>query len=151
MKSSLAPGSSTEYFDKAGLTPYLEALGFHTVGYGCTTCIGNSGPLPEPVSDAIAEGELVACSVLSGNRNFEARVHPEVKANYLASLPLVVAYALAGTMDLDLMTEPLGTDANGEPVFLADVWPAPAECPRDRRGRDRPRDVRADVRRRLHR
>jgi len=129
VKSSLAPGSKvvTEYFDKAGLTPYLEALGFHTVGYGCTTCIGNSGPLPEPVSAAIAEGELVACSVLSGNRNFEARVHPEVKANYLASPPLVVAYALAGTMDLDLVTEPLGTDANGEPVFLADVWPAPAD------------------------
>ena len=129
VKSSLAPGSKvvTEYFDKAGLTPYLEALGFHTVGYGCTTCIGNSGPLPEPVSAAIAEGELVACSVLSGNRNFEARVHPEVKANYLASPPLVVAYALAGTMDLDLATEPLGTDANGEPVFLADVWPAPAD------------------------
>jgi aconitate hydratase len=129
VKSSLAPGSKvvTEYFDEAGLTPYLEALGFHTVGYGCTTCIGNSGPLPEPVSAAIAEGELVACSVLSGNRNFEARVHPEVKANYLASPPLVVAYALAGTMDLDLVTEPLGTDANGEPVFLADVWPAPAD------------------------
>jgi aconitate hydratase len=129
VKSSLAPGSKvvTEYFDRAGLTPYLEALGFHTVGYGCTTCIGNSGPLPEPVSAAIAEGELVACAVLSGNRNFEARVHPEVKANYLASPPLVVAYALAGTMDLDLATEPLGNDPNGEPVYLSDVWPSPAD------------------------
>ena len=129
VKSSLAPGSKvvSDYFDRAGLTPYLEALGFHTVGYGCTTCIGNSGPLPEPVSVAIAEGELVACAVLSGNRNFEARVHPEVKANYLASPPLVVAYALAGTMDLDLATEPLGNDPNGEPVFLADVWPSPAD------------------------
>ena len=129
VKSSLAPGSKvvTEYLEKAGLTPYLEALGFHTVGYGCTTCIGNSGPLPEPVSKAIAEGELVACSVLSGNRNFEARIHPEVKANYLASPPLVVAYALAGRMDLDLATEPVGHDANGEPVFLSDLWPSAEE------------------------
>ena len=129
VKSSLAPGSKvvTEYFDRAGLTPYLEALGFHTVGYGCTTCIGNSGPLPEPVSKAIAEGDLVACAVLSGNRNFEARIHPEIKANYLASPPLVVAYALAGRMDLDLTTEPLGHTANGDPVFLSDVWPTPQE------------------------
>jgi len=129
VKSSLAPGSKvvTDYFDRAGLTPYLEALGFHTVGYGCTTCIGNSGPLPEPVSKAIAEGDLVACAVLSGNRNFEARVHPEVKANYLASPPLVVAYALSGRMDMDLATEPLGHDPNGEPVFLSDVWPSPEE------------------------
>jgi aconitate hydratase len=129
VKSSLAPGSKvvTEYLEQAGLTPYLEALGFHTVGYGCTTCIGNSGPLPEPVSKAIAEGELVACSVLSGNRNFEARIHPEVKANYLASPPLVVAYALAGRMDLDLTTEPVGHDANGEPVFLSDLWPSAEE------------------------
>ncbi len=112
MKSSLAPGSKvvTEYYERAGLTPYLEALGFHTVGYGCTTCIGNSGPLPEAISAAIAEGDLVACAVLSGNRNFEARIHPEVKANYLASPPLVVAYALAGRMDVDLATEPLGHD-----------------------------------------
>ena len=111
VKSSLAPGSKvvTEYYERAGLTPYLEELGFHTVGYGCTTCIGNSGPLPEPVSRAIAEGDLVACAVLSGNRNFEARIHGEVKANYLASPPLVVAYALAGRMDLDLTSEPLGT------------------------------------------
>jgi aconitate hydratase A / 2-methylisocitrate dehydratase len=129
VKSSLAPGSKvvTEYFERAGLTPYLEALGFHTVGYGCTTCIGNSGPLPEPVSQAIAEGDLVACAVLSGNRNFEARVHPEVKANYLASPPLVVAYALAGRMDVDLATEPLGHDPGGEPVFLSDLWPSPDE------------------------
>jgi aconitate hydratase len=129
VKSSLAPGSKvvSDYFDRAGLTPYLEALGFHTVGYGCTTCIGNSGPLPEPVSQAIAEGELVACAVLSGNRNFEARVHPEVKANYLGSPPLVVAYALAGRMDVDLVSEPLGHDPNGDPVFLSDVWPSPDE------------------------
>ncbi len=129
VKSSLAPGSKvvTEYFDKAGLTPYLEALGFHTVGYGCTTCIGNSGPLPEEVSAAIAEGGLVACAVLSGNRNFEARIHGEVKANYLASPPLVIAYALAGRMDIDLLTEPLGVDPNGDAVFLADIWPSPHE------------------------
>ena len=129
VKSSLAPGSKvvTDYLEKAGLTPYLEALGFHTVGYGCTTCIGNSGPLPEPVSKAIADGELVACSVLSGNRNFEARIHPEVKANYLASPPLVVAYALTGRMDVDLSTEAVGHDANGDPVFLSDLWPSPEE------------------------
>jgi aconitate hydratase len=129
VKSSLAPGSKvvTEYYDKAGLTPYLEALGFHTVGYGCTTCIGNSGPLPEPVSRAIAAGDLVACAVLSGNRNFEARIHGEVKANYLASPPLVVAYALAGRMDLDLTSEPLGQDEDGEDVYLSDVWPSAEE------------------------
>ena len=129
VKSSLAPGSKvvTEYYERAGLTPYLEALGFHTVGYGCTTCIGNSGPLPAAVSAAIAEGDLVACAVLSGNRNFEARVHPEVKANYLASPPLVVAYALAGRMDVDLTTQPLGHDPNGEPVYLSEIWPSPAE------------------------
>ena len=129
VKSSLAPGSKvvTEYFDKAGLTPYLEALGFHTVGYGCTTCIGNSGPLPEAVSQAIADGALVACAVLSGNRNFEARIHAEVKANYLASPPLVVAYAIVGRMDVDLLTEPVGTAANGEDVYLADIWPSPHE------------------------
>ena len=129
VKTSLAPGSRvvTEYFEKAGLTPYLEALGFHTVGYGCTTCIGNSGPLPEAVSQAVAEGDLVVCAVLSGNRNFEARVHPEVKANYLASPPLVVAYALAGRMDVEVTTEPLGYDHSGDPVYLADIWPSPAE------------------------
>jgi aconitate hydratase len=127
VKSSLAPGSKvvTEYYDKAGLTPYLEELGFHTVGYGCTTCIGNSGPLPDEISAAVEEGDLVVCSVLSGNRNFEARIHPEVKANYLASPPLVVAYALAGRVDLDLTSEPLGQGADGGDVFLRDLWPTP--------------------------
>src|SRR4029079_11301610 len=125
VKSSLAPGSRvvTDYYDKAGLTPYLEQLGFNTVGYGGTTCIGNSGPLPEPISAAIDEGDLVVCSVLSGNRNFEARIHPEVNANYLASPALVVAYALAGRMDLDLETDPIGQGSDGEDVFLRDLWP----------------------------
>jgi aconitate hydratase len=129
VKSSLAPGSKvvTEYYERAGLTPYLEELGFFTVGYGCTTCIGNSGPLPAPVSEGISQGDLVACAVLSGNRNFEARIHPEVKANYLASPPLVVAYALAGRMDVDLATEPIGQGSDGEDVFLADIWPTAAE------------------------
>ena len=127
VKSSLAPGSKvvTEYYERAGLTPYLEQLGFYTVGYGCTTCIGNSGPLPEPISKAVAEGDLVVCSVLSGNRNFEARIHPEVKANYLASPPLVVAYALAGRMDIDLTTEPLGQGSDGEDVYLRTSGRAP--------------------------
>ena len=121
VKTSLAPGSKvvTEYYDAAGLTPYLEQLGFHTVGYGCTTCIGNSGPLPDEISKAVVDNNLVVCSVLSGNRNFEARIHPEVKANYLASPPLVVAYALAGRMDIDLDNEPL---ADG--VYLRDIWPS---------------------------
>jgi aconitate hydratase A / 2-methylisocitrate dehydratase len=129
VKSSLAPGSKvvTEYYDQAGLTRYLDELGFQTVGYGCTTCIGNSGPLPEPISNAIAEGDLVVCSVLSGNRNFEARIHPEVKANYLASPPLVVAYALAGRMDVDLVNEPLGEDRDGNDVHLRDLWPSAEE------------------------
>ena len=129
VKSSLAPGSKvvTEYYEQAGLTKYLDELGFQTVGYGCTTCIGNSGPLPEPISEAVAEGDLVVCSVLSGNRNFEARIHPEVKANYLASPPLVVAYALAGRMDVDLVNEPLGEDANGDDVYLRDLWPTSEE------------------------
>ena len=129
VKSSLAPGSRvvTEYYDKAGLTHYLDELGFQTVGYGCTTCIGNSGPLPDEISEAIEEGDLVVCSVLSGNRNFEARIHPEVKANYLASPPLVVAYALAGRLDVDLTSEPLGRDAEGAEVYLRDLWPTPAE------------------------
>jgi aconitate hydratase len=127
VKSSLAPGSKvvTEYYDRAGLSQYLDELGFDVVGYGCTTCIGNSGPLPEEISAAVEEGNLVVCSVLSGNRNFEARIHPEVKANYLASPPLVVAYALAGRMDLDLTNEPLGQDEDGNDVFLSDVWPSP--------------------------
>jgi aconitate hydratase A / 2-methylisocitrate dehydratase len=129
VKSSLAPGSKvvTQYLDAAGLTPYLEELGFHTVGYGCTTCIGNSGPLPEAISKAVLDWSLAVCAVLSGNRNFEARIHPEVKANYLASPPLVVAYALAGRMDLDLVDEPIGTGEDGEDVYLADIWPSPQE------------------------
>jgi len=129
VKTSLAPGSQvvTEYLNQAGLMGDLEALGFHVVGYGCATCIGNSGPLPEPVSKAIAEGNLSACSVLSGNRNFEGRVHAEVRMNYLASPPLVVAYAIAGTMDIDLANTSLGQDADGNDVFLKDIWPSQAE------------------------
>ena len=129
VKTSLAPGSRvvTDYLDKAGLTDALDELGFNTVGYGCTTCIGNSGPLPEPVATAIKEGDLVASAVLSGNRNFEGRVNPLTKANYLASPPLVVAYALAGTTDIDLMKEPLGTGSDGTDVFLKDVWPSAEE------------------------
>ena len=128
VKTSLAPGSRvvTDYLDKSGLTKSLETLGFHTVGYGCTSCIGNSGPLPEPVSNAITAGELVASSVLSGNRNFEGRVNPMTKANYLASPPLVVAYALAGTTDIDLTTEPMGQGTDGD-VFLKDIWPTQEE------------------------
>lgn len=129
VKTSLAPGSKvvTDYLVDSGLLPYLEKLGFYNVGYGCTTCIGNSGPLPEPVETAIKEGELVVSSVLSGNRNFEGRVHPLTKTNYLASPPLVVAYALAGTTDIDLMTEPLGTNETGEDVYLKDIWPTNEE------------------------
>ncbi len=129
VKTSMAPGSKvvTEYLDAADLTKDLQALGFHTVGYGCTTCIGNSGPLPEPVSKAIHDGRLVAAAVLSGNRNFEGRVNPHTRANYLASPPLVVAYALAGTVDIDLATQPLGTGKDGKPVFLRDVWPSQQE------------------------
>jgi len=125
VKTSLAPGSKVvmDYYDRAGLTPYLDKLGFNLVGYGCTTCIGNSGPLLEPVSRAVTEADLAAVAVLSGNRNFEGRINPEVKMNYLASPPLVVAYALAGTMDIDFRSEPLGTDASGRPVFLSDLWP----------------------------
>ena len=129
VKTSLAPGSKvvTEYLDRAGLTQYLEALGFHLVGYGCTTCIGNSGPLPEAISDAVGTEDLAVVSVLSGNRNFEGRINPDVKMNYLASPPLCVAYALAGTMDIDLYDEPLGEDDHGRPVFLRDIWPSAAE------------------------
>jgi aconitate hydratase len=129
VKTSLAPGSRvvTEYLNNAGLTPYLEQLGFHTVGYGCTTCIGNSGPLPEQVATAVQEGDLVAAAVLSGNRNFEGRINPFVKANYLASPPLVVAYALAGTVDIDLNTEPIGYDPEGKPVMLTEIWPSQQE------------------------
>jgi aconitate hydratase len=129
VKTSLAPGSKvvTEYLRRSGLLPDLEALGFHVVGYGCTTCIGNSGPLPPAVSKAIADGKLVASAVLSGNRNFEGRVNPDVKANYLASPPLVVAYALAGTTDIDLANEPIGTAVDGAAVKLADIWPSQKE------------------------
>jgi len=129
VKTSLAPGSKvvTEYLDRAKLTTFLEQLRFHLVGYGCTTCIGNSGPLPEAVSAAIAEGELVTCAVLSGNRNFEGRIQQEVRANYLASPPLVVAYALAGRIDIDLHSQPLGTGKDGKPVYLRDIWPSAKE------------------------
>jgi aconitate hydratase len=129
VKTSLAPGSKvvTDYLNAAGLTAFLEAQRFHLVGYGCTTCIGNSGPLPTAIGEAIEQHGLVAVSVLSGNRNFEGRVHPLVRANYLASPPLVVAYALAGRMDMDLVTEPLGTDKSGKDVFLRDIWPTPQE------------------------
>jgi len=129
VKTSLAPGSQvvTRYLDQAGLTPFLEALGFHTVGYGCTTCIGNSGPLPQTVADAIDANELVVAAVLSGNRNFEGRVHAQVRAAFLASPPLVVAYALAGTVDINLEKDPIGFDPNGAPIYLKDIWPTPEE------------------------
>ncbi|MCW5604693.1 MAG: aconitate hydratase AcnA, partial [Burkholderiales bacterium] len=129
VKTSLAPGSKvvTDYYDKANLTADLDALGFNTVGYGCTTCIGNSGPLPDEISKAINEADLVACSVLSGNRNFEGRVNPDVKANYLASPPLVVAYAIAGTVDIDLQNEPIGKASDGRDVYLKDIWPTQKE------------------------
>ncbi len=129
VKTSLAPGSRvvTDYFEKAGLDKPLNELGFFTVGYGCTTCIGNSGPLPDPVAKAVSDGDLVAAAVLSGNRNFEGRINPLVKANYLASPPLVVAYALAGTTDIDLVTEPIGKGKNGENVYLKDIWPSAEE------------------------
>ncbi|WP_390624045.1 aconitase family protein [Fodinicola feengrottensis] len=129
VKTSLAPGSKVvmDYYEKAGLIPYLEKLGYHLVGYGCTTCIGNSGPLPEPVSKAIQDNDLAVVSVLSGNRNFEGRISPDVKMNYLASPPLVIAYALAGTMDFDVETDPLGQDTDGNDVFLKDIWPSPQE------------------------
>ena len=129
VKTTLGPGSQvvTDYYDRAGLTPYLDKLGFDTVGYGCTVCIGNSGPLIPEVSAAVNEADLAVVSVLSGNRNFEGRINPDVKMNYLASPPLVVAYAIAGTMDIDFATDPLGVDDDGEPVYLADIWPSPRE------------------------
>jgi aconitate hydratase len=129
VKTSLAPGSKvvTEYLNKAGLTPYLEKLGFNLVGYGCTTCIGNSGPLPDDVSAEVEARNLVVASVLSGNRNFEGRIQQQVRANYLASPPLVVAYALAGRMTVDLTTEPIGVDTNGQPVYLRELWPTERE------------------------
>jgi aconitate hydratase len=129
VKTSLAPGSRvvTAYLQKAGLLKDLETLGFYTVGYGCTSCIGNSGPLKPEISEAVKAGDVVACSVLSGNRNFEGRVHPEIKMNFLASPPLVVAYALAGNLNIDITTEPLGSDKHGKPVYLKDIWPSAAE------------------------
>ena len=129
VKTTLAPGSKVvmDYYERAGLLPYLDKLGFNLVGYGCTTCIGNSGPLPAAISQAVNDNDLTVVSVLSGNRNFEGRINPDVKMNYLASPPLVVAYALAGTMDIDLDREPLGTGADGKPVYLADIWPSPDE------------------------
>ncbi|MDP9433744.1 MAG: aconitate hydratase [Actinomycetota bacterium] len=132
VKTTLAPGSKVvmDYYEKAQVTPYLEKLGFYLVGYGCTTCIGNSGPLPEPVSAAVNEADLAVVSVLSGNRNFEGRINPDVKMNYLASPPLVIAYALAGSMDVDLNNDPLGQDPDGNDVFLHDIWPSPQEVQR---------------------
>ncbi|MGH3673270.1 MAG: aconitate hydratase AcnA, partial [Pseudonocardiaceae bacterium] len=129
VKTSMAPGSQvvTDYYEKAGLWPYLEKLGYHLVGYGCTTCIGNSGPLPEGVSRAVQDADLAVVSVLSGNRNFEGRINPDVSMNYLASPPLVIAYALAGTIDIDFVTDPLGLDGSGHPVYLGDIWPSPEE------------------------
>ncbi|WP_239376715.1 aconitate hydratase AcnA [Frankia sp. Cj5] len=129
VKTTLAPGSKVvmDYYERAGLTSYLDKLGFNLVGYGCTTCIGNSGPLPEEISQGVAAGDLAVVSVLSGNRNFEGRINPDVKMNYLASPPLVVAYALAGTMDIDLLNDPLGTDTAGNPVYLRDIWPSEVE------------------------
>ena len=129
VKTSMAPGSKvvTDYYERSGLTPYLDKLGFNLVGYGCTTCIGNSGPLPEEISKAVQDNDLAVTSVLSGNRNFEGRINPDVKMNYLASPPLVVAYALAGSMDVDITTEPLGVGKDGENVYLADIWPTAEE------------------------
>ena len=129
VKTTLAPGSRvvTDYYDRAGLTPFLEQLGFGLVGYGCTTCIGNSGPLVTQVSEAVIAHDLTVCSVLSGNRNFEGRIHAECKMNFLASPPLVIAYALVGTMHADLVGEPLGHDHGGDPVFLRDIWPTAQE------------------------
>ncbi len=129
VKTTLAPGSKvvSDYYEKAGLTPYLDKLGFNLVGYGCTTCIGNSGPLIPEVSQAVNDNDLAVVSVLSGNRNFEGRINPDVKMNYLASPPLVVAYALAGSMDVDLFNDPLGQDQDGNDVFMKDIWPTAKE------------------------
>jgi aconitate hydratase len=129
VKTTLAPGSRvvTDYYERSGLTPYLDKLGFNLVGYGCTTCIGNSGPLIPEVSTAVTEHDLTVCSVLSGNRNFEGRIHPETRMNFLASPPLVVAYSLVGTMHVNLLEDPLGTGSDGEPVYLRDIWPSTEE------------------------
>ena len=151
VKTSLAPGSQVvgEYLTKSGLQKDLDALGFNLVGFGCTTCIGNSGPLPEEISKTINDKDLVAAAVLSGNRNFEGRVNPDVRANYLASPPLVVAYALAGSMQIDLAKEPLGTDKKGKKVYLKDIWPI-AEGNRDLHPPlDLEEDFRAQIWRRL--
>ena len=153
VKTSLAPGSQvvTEYLDRAGLSTELDALGFQLVGYGCTTCIGNSGPLDDEIAEAIEHNSLVAVSVLSGNRNFEGRVHPNVRANYLASPPLVVAYALLGTMNEDITTASLGDDQNGQPVYLKDIWPLQCRNPHHRPRRPRPRPIHQALRRGLRR
>ena len=129
VKTSLAPGSKVvmEYLHATGVQPHLEQLGFHLVGFGCTTCIGNSGPLPDPIAAAVSEKDMTVAAVLSGNRNFEGRVHPQVRANYLASPPLVVAYALAGSVDVDIDREPLGANQQGQPVYLRDIWPTQGE------------------------
>ena len=149
VKTSLAPGSKvvTEYLAKAGLQPSLDALGFNLVGYGCTTCIGNSGPLPDEIAADVREHGLVVCAVLSGNRNFEGRIQQDVRANYLASPPLVVAYALAGSMNVDITTEPLGTGKDGKPVFLKDIWPTEAEVQQSLLSRSRPRCSASSTRR----
>ena len=151
VKTSLAPGSTvvTEYLERSGLDEYLDKLQFNLVGYGCTTCIGNSGPLPEEISKAVEEKDLVVCSVLSGNRNFEGRINQDVKANYLASPPLCVAYALAGRMDIDLTEEPLGEGSDGEPVYLRDLWPSSEEIKEVVGKAVRVGDVHPQLRRRL--
>ena len=147
VKTSLAPGSKvvSDYYREAGLMPYLEALNFHLVGYGCTTCIGNSGPLPDAVAAAVQTENLAVAAVLSGNRNFEGRINALVKANYLASPPLVVAYALAGRIDIDLTSEPLGEDSAGAPVYLRDIWPSDEEVRKTVRASIRQRDVSARI------
>ena len=153
VKTSLAPGSTvvTDYLERAGLTEYLDQLKFNLVGYGCTTCIGNSGPLPAQIAAAVEEKGLVVCAVLSGNRNFEARINPDVRANYLASPPLCVAYALAGRMDVDLLTEPLGEGSDGEPVYLRDLWPQTEEIKRTLESAIRSDMFTRELRRRVHR
>ena len=151
VKTTMAPGSQvvTDYYDKAGLWPYLEKLGFYLVGYGCTTCIGNSGPLPEEISKAVNDYDLSVAAVLSGNRNFEGRINPDVKMNYLASPPLVIAYALAGTMDFDFETDPLGKDTDGNDVFLKDIWPSQKDINDTIASAINTGDVRQELRRRV--
>ena len=151
VKTTMAPGSQvvTDYYNKAGLWPYLEKLGFYLVGYGCTTCIGNSGPLPEEISKAVNDCDLSVAAVLSGNRNFEGRINPDVKMNYLASPPLVIAYALAGTMDFDFESEPLGKDKDGNDVFLKDIWPSQKDINDTIASAINHGDVRQELRRRV--